>query len=832
MAKKQKKKRLLPLLIPILALCCALAGLIFVLRMRGEEEPAPAPDPTPAAASAEAVSPTDAPILPLGGVGGEADSLRGEEAKALRLSELMVKNHATLRDEDGDFSDWLELENCSAQSISMEGWRLSDKENGGGGWVFPAVTLEPGERLLVFASGKDRRESVLHTDFSLSADEWLSLRTPDGQEAFSLQIPKLEKDCSLIAADGGYEVCAWPTPGQSNDAAGYELWQQSQSRTSPLLISEAMSSNPFGVPNVSEKLDWVELQNVSGENVELGNFYLSDDRSDYLLWRLPERTLAPGQRFLLACDKEGSILLPCAPFSLNGERETLYLSTETELCDYVSLHDMPYLGSCGRVEGQNGFFYFASPTAGSANGKGVRRLSQCPSASQGGGLYDGVASLSVQLSAPGAIYYTLDGSYPDENGTAYTGPIEITETTILRAVCLEEDALPSRILTESYFLNEGHSLPVVSIVADDYSKFQYIYNNGASRVEIPGSVAFYEEDGSFRLGCGIKLSGATSLELPKKNISVLFRGAYGDSGLKYDIFDGGVDEFQSLTFRAGQDYYAAIIRNELLQNLALQFSGDHLVTQRSRYCVLYVNGNYFGIYALKDKINRDFYAGWAGVSKESVSLVRSPVPDVYPFYYDVFLYILQHDVQDPENYAHVCELLDVDSLIDWAIIEGYCTNTDIASGNLRYAGSTEGDGKWHAVLYDLDTGILRDFGLFYNLFSRDEGVQSQQVTVILMQLLRNPQFRARFLERLSEALYGPLSDKSVLAEMDRLYAQIESELPRDFARWWRQRYEFDNCVDNLRRMVTGRAQQAYDDVCTLLSLTEQEKETYFSKPFD
>ena len=67
-------------------------------------------------------------------------------------------------------------------------------------------------------------------------------------------------------------------------------------------------------------------------------------------------------------------------------------------------------------------------------------------------------------------------------------------------------------------------------------------------------------------------------------------------------FGGGVKQFTNLLLRAGQDYYTTVFRNELCLNLALSAS-DSLVTQRSRYCVLYVDGKYYGIYALMEKSN-------------------------------------------------------------------------------------------------------------------------------------------------------------------------------------------------------------------------------------
>ena len=98
-------------------------------------------------------------------------SVPGEAPGGLIINELMSKNRSCLRDEDGDFSDWIELKNISSAPIDLEGWAVSDSEEGSP-WVLPQHSLAPGECILLFASGKDRAASM-HTDFSLSQGERL-----------------------------------------------------------------------------------------------------------------------------------------------------------------------------------------------------------------------------------------------------------------------------------------------------------------------------------------------------------------------------------------------------------------------------------------------------------------------------------------------------------------------------------------------------------------------------------------------------------------------------------------------------------------------------------
>ena len=99
------------------------------------------------------------------------------------IAEFLAENDDGIEDVDGDNSDWIELHNNGAGTVDLAGWRLTDDVQAPAKWQFPAVTLTAGQRLVVFASGKDRRVAgqELHTSFSLeNAGEYLALSKPDG----------------------------------------------------------------------------------------------------------------------------------------------------------------------------------------------------------------------------------------------------------------------------------------------------------------------------------------------------------------------------------------------------------------------------------------------------------------------------------------------------------------------------------------------------------------------------------------------------------------------------------------------------------------------------
>lgn len=99
------------------------------------------------------------------------------------ISEFMASNQATIADDDGDFSDWIEIHNPTSAPIALNNWKLTDSKGNPAKWVFPNVTLAPGEFRIVWASGENRRavNAPLHTNFSLSAGgEYLALVNPQG----------------------------------------------------------------------------------------------------------------------------------------------------------------------------------------------------------------------------------------------------------------------------------------------------------------------------------------------------------------------------------------------------------------------------------------------------------------------------------------------------------------------------------------------------------------------------------------------------------------------------------------------------------------------------
>jgi hypothetical protein len=150
------------------------------------------------------------------------------------ISEFMAINTTTLADEDGAYSDWIELYNSSTNTVNLGGWYLTDKATNLTHWMFPATNLGPSQFLVVFASNKDRRVAgaPLHTNFKLSGSgEYLALVLPDGltkATEFAPAFPQQYADIAYGYVMTGVGVMTGPptyldppTPGTWNSSSGW-----------------------------------------------------------------------------------------------------------------------------------------------------------------------------------------------------------------------------------------------------------------------------------------------------------------------------------------------------------------------------------------------------------------------------------------------------------------------------------------------------------------------------------------------------------------------------------------------------------------------------------
>ena len=756
----------------------------------------------------------------------------------LIISEVMTANRSTIQSANGALCDWVELYNPSEESISLSGLYLSNDIGDRMLWPLPDVLLTAGSRMVIPCSGDSAPDG--EADFSLPREGCtLVVSGSIGNVITQIEIPRLEEDRSwALQEDGEYHESAFPSPGFSNTEEGYQYFRASQSISSPLIISEVMPSNTgYLIQDDGKYYDWLEVKNISDGSIRLSNYALSDDSDKLHKFTLPDVTLEPGEAFVVICSGNTDLTSNkfChAPFTLSREESWVYLSrtNDTGCADFVRIYDVPYQHSVGRVDGENGTYYFTIPTPGTSNGTGVAFISATPQLITADGVYNDVESLYVELRGEGTVYYTTDGSKPNTGSREYTGPIKLTKTTALRFVSYEEEKLPSDIVTAVYIINENHTLPVVSIVAEpaQLTGNNGIYTRYKMDKEIPCNLKLFELDGNgFTIDAGVKMHGHTGLEAPKKSFKINFRGSYGSKYLTYPVYgEEGPNVFDSLIVRAGQDYPTAIFRDELFTSLARDMS-DKVLAQRDKFSILYINGEYYGIYCIKEAWTELMYAQNMGGSPDNVEIVQAPVGMSHEIY-ELFKYCRTYDLSKDENYEYVASKVDIDSLIDWMIIEGYSTNGDVQQ-NLRYVRSADTGWKWQFCFYDLDWSFY-----YHNAFKHVlSPYQEWQHLTLTRNIMKNAQFREKFLARTSELMATTLSNENVVSRIDYYENLLDPEVPRERKRWNNSYSAWKNKVQYLRDFIIigengwDQMDNMINKLVDYIGLTDAEIDKYFSR---
>ena len=603
-----------------------------------------------------------------------------------------------------------------------------------------------------------------------------------------------------------------------------------------------------------ECYDWVEVKNLSDKDIDLSGYYLSDSRDKPKMWQLPQITLKAGECYVVLCSGDETLSTKTykhASFKLGNEGDSVFLFDSSEnLCDALFAGELSVQGSRGRMDGKKGFFYFASPTPGDNNKDGKRLIADAPVTLTAPGAHNGVEKLSVTLLGQGSIYYTLDGSAPNRNSKLYTEPIILEKTSVVRTYCVNEGMIDSESVSYSFFLNEGHSLPIVSLSLDpsdlwDYNTGIYVMGPGASDVspyrganfykdwEKAGNVSFYESDGSgFSLNCGVKIFGNTGRALDKKSFQVKFKQEYGEGKLCYNLFENTeTNLFDSLVLRSGsQDYKSSLIRDAVISELCAQGMPETEV-QDYKYCVLYLNGEYWGVYCFREKLDEDFVAAKYNVKETEVDLLGYMGAVNYGSskeYKNLVSYVKSHDLSVKANYEYVKERISFDSYIDWFITQAYVGNSDL--DNVRFFKTDSGDGKWRWILYDFDLTFYRNANPYSYLISSTQ--YYADVCTIMRALMKNAEFKDYFLKRLSTQLSTTFSEENVLSVIEKISAGIKDEMPRERERWDMSYSSWESAVNTLKNFVKGksgvtRAKEIIENVKSTMGLSNSEVEKYF-----
>ena len=568
---------------------------------------------------------------------------------------------------------------------------------------------------------------------------------------------------------------------------------------SQIYINEWMAQNSsIHADEAGEFDDWIELYNGGDGLIDLTGFYISDDANDPTKFKIDTTVLIlPNQFVLIWADKDPEQGKLHTNFKLSGEGEEIILldANQNEL-DHISFTAQMEDHSMGRYsDGMENIFFFDVPTPGEANtSSSLMGTAQAPIFDMTGGFYDD--NIQVTLSSPtvgGVIYYTTNGEDPNMTKNVYSGPIPISETTIIRAIVIADNYIQSEIVSESYFVNQHYDLPVLNITTDPMNMWgeDGIYSNptkeGSEWERFCQIQYFKEEQLEFSINSGIRIQGNSSVGLPKKSFRLFFDSDYGSKHLNYPMFgEEEISQFRNLVLRAGYDDDITIDGGTLLRDPTCNelFKQTGGIVSEGEWAILTINGDFWGIYEIRESMNDHFMDDKTGWDEYDLIRFTKSGPEVKNGTIDEWnaltAFLLNNDLSDPVIYMQVEEMIDMESLETlFAFINGV-SYTSWNWGVFAYKEKTT-SGKWRFMTWDLDNALTRTSRKSFWEWANDSPFHWSNF--IPRELEVNEKFRNNMLNRTADLMNANYAYEAGSLLIDGFKNDIKSEMDKELARW-------------------------------------------------
>ncbi len=611
---------------------------------------------------------------------------------------------------------------------------------------------------------------------------------------------------------------------------------------SQVIINEYSCSNMNGyVDNYGENEDWIELYNTSGAPFDLTGYYLSDKASNLLKWQIPSGTVPANGFLMVVASKKNTVngneLHP--NFNLKQTQgEWIILSNSFgNVVDSLKIVNLTKADhSVGRAtNGAANWMLFTNPTP-NANNAGAQNFYQPkPVLSLAPGFYVGAQTVSITSADPLAtIRYTLDGTTPNGGSSVYSAPLNISNTTVVRAIAFGADE-PSFIETNTYFINVTHTIPVVSV--SSFGVFDLLANgNQFGPSNKIGSFELFEQDGTFiDEGQGnFNKHGNDSWVYNQRGFDFIMKDQFGyNDDVDHQIFpEKSRTDFQRLVFKGGaNDNYpfetgGAHIRDAFVHTLSLR-SNMLLDVRTWRPCVVYVNGQYWGVYEIREKIDdHDFTDYYYNQDKFNIQYLKTwgatweeyGAPNAQPDWDALVNFINTNNMGPGPNFTYVTSQLKWASLADYFMINSYTVSQDWLNWNTQWwrgmnpLGSKK---KWRYTLWDMDA----TFGHYINYTGIPDpsanadpcNVENlpnpggQGHTTILSKLMaENPAVEQYYITRYADLINTSFSCVNMNLLLDSMINEIAPEMAGQTARWGGSVAGWQANVQSMRDFIDAR----------------------------
>lgn len=829
------------------------------------------------------------------------------------INEVSSATYSKFLDEDGSQEDWFELYNTSSVIINLKNYEITRDENGNiKSWTFPNILIKGNSYLTIFCSEKNRTDWFDHWEVPVYANNmwkyfigtseppptWRDITFNDASWQSGIGgIGYGDGDDSTIISpiSSLYMRKTFTIADTSKIAIGALLIDYDDAFVAYLNNVEIARSNIgiYGDHPAFNKLGYKEHEAQMYQN---GNF----SGGYWIPANVIDSVLKPGLNvFSIQTHNfvDGMDDLSCIPYLLIGVSDTtvtyfpfpatVHLHTDFNLTNtgqiltlknpagnIVDQQTIGYLEmnhSRGRIpDGSNNWCILNKPTPDSTN-----NLVYCyygyenpPSFNLSSGFYQGTQSVSISGNSSSTIHWTKDGSIPTLGSPIYTSAVSVPSSRVMRArnFSVNANMLPSSIITNTYFINENISLPVVSLSTNSDYLFDWNYGiyvlgpnadissppffgaNFWQDWSRPAHIEFFDNNDqqAFELDAEIKMQGNWSKTFPQRGFSIKAKDDYGGYPISYRLFpDKPVTVFKSFNIRAaGSDWNKCHMRDRLNQKNVQQFT--HIDIMDGRPCVLFINGTYWGVYELREKQDKFYIANNNNVDQDKIDFLEfdgSIIEGSNKGFLNMVNYIGANNMAIQANYDSVQKMLDIENFADYFIVETYIINVDWLgdyTNNIKYWRTNNPVGKWRYMLWDTDISLGRSNDTTNMLKRAINPPTSNPHSVMLKSLLNNTEFKNYFVNRycdLINTIYLPYKFRK---KADDLHDEMLPEMARHFVLWgnfdslpspWNTYYPYSGLapdvpyweanIDTMKMFMSNRPFYALNQIQSQFSLIKQ-----------
>lgn len=580
-----------------------------------------------------------------------------------------------------------------------------------------------------------------------------------------------------------------------------------------LVISEVCSRNHQSyIDATGSTPDFIELLNTSTTPISLEGYFITDDENPYK-WELPPIILEGGE-YLLILASGLDVTSPelHSNFRINGKGETIKLyHPVTSDFDFVEVPGLHSDHSYG-VDSNGNYVYFDIPTPGSINSTtSYSGYAPEPHPNLESGFYSGPIQVSPDNNFEGVTTkYSTGGQPLNETSGTVGASILIDSTMAIQFQSFKEGFLQSDIVTRTYFINEYHSLPVVSIVVPPLylfdpdtgiymegpnasSEWPYEGANFWNNKHVPVTITRFENGiPVIEQGCEMRIHGGKSARTkPQRPLRFIAKKKMGKSYFDYPLIPAvPIFKYKKFVLRnGGSDFDHIRLVDGFIQNHSAQNKIDFDI-KASQNVAVYLNGEYWGLMDVQQKID-DHYIRINNDIPDEININIVEDDSIVLFgsnssFDEMLNYFQNNDLSLTNNFEQASAMLDIPSFTDYMIAETFWNNTDWPANNVKYWKPEITGSKWKYIMFDMDVSMnsvgwvkehTDNLGRILDDFPENKHVK------LLTSLLNNTEYKRYFINRYADLINTSLGPVYLENEFLSLVNICSSEMEQHFGRW-------------------------------------------------